>query len=761
MRSTDLLTASRYILAATIVFGVLGNFLDWQRAGWHTGVSPTAQLLEAVGCVVALWRPRAGLVIALVPMALTLTFGKLEADMVAPLVIPAAFVAVARPIEAAATVGLFLSYAVLRGLQSPPWWEMTASYLVLLIPGLVAGGLLRGMLLARRRGQGRILVMEDDASRIRAEERARLGGELRTLITVGLAESRRVLEESAPVTDPATLRGAIQAINDACLRALGEVRALVGMLREDATASGHDESIAGPTVSDMARRSEQRLAARGMSTAMDLPADLDGLSRVTQATVVKALEEVVLAALAEEPPTDARIAVTVTAERRRGWVLLDAAYPAALVPDPEQERRLDRLGQRVDALGGILRTQIRAGKRTLRMELPPALDAAMDREIPAAEPAWQQWLSMATLRGVLTMALTMGGLTAGAQLPGALMAGEIRWDLAWELAGFTAAGLLLWWPVVGTLPAVAATLGMLFTPRSDDLALLALLLVACLQAARVTKRWAAGLLGAAASVALLMATAVDVGAVRERALVAAIVLVALPTMVAARHFLMSRRRYLTEMRALQATAERIRTEERNLLARELHDVVAHHLSVATLQCMAFGDSDDPLELRTALDRMRRSITGAEEEMELLGRIMAGGEGGADGAALVTPTTVVDVLSQTLRDNGFTASVSVDAAADELPAPTLRTLTRVMQEGVTNVLRYASRDGACAITVEVLGDEVILRMSSAIPARRRLSRLSLGYGLAGIRERVDLLGGRFAVGPDDGEWVLRVALPAGR
>ena len=38
---------------------------------------------------------------------------------------------------------------------------------------------------------------------------------------------------------------------------------------------------------------------------------------------------------------------------------------------------------------------------------------------------------------------------------------------------------------------------------------------------------------------------------------------------------------------------------------------------------------------------------------------------------------------------------------------------------------------------------------------------LGYGLAGIRERVDLLGGRFAVGPDDGEWVLRVALPAGR
>ncbi len=239
---------------------------------------------------------------------------------------------------------------------------------------------------------------------------------------------------------------------------------------------------------------------------------------------------------------------------------------------------------------------------------------------------------------------------------------------------------------------------------------------------------------------------------------AAVVLVALPVFVAGRHFLTTRRRQLDTMAGLRRTTEGIRNEERNLLARELHDVVAHHLSVATLQSMAYGESDNPDELRTALTRMERSMKGAEEEMELLSRIMAESAGEATGMALVRPTTVVGVLAETLRDNGFRVSVSVDPQADSLPAPTLRTLTRVMQEGVTNILRYGRRDGACTLTLDVGTHEVTLRIANALPARRRSSPLSLGYGLAGIRERVDLLGGRFAVTADAGTWVVEVALP---
>ena len=152
------------------------------------------------------------------------------------------------------------------------------------------------------------------------------------------------------------------------------------------------------------------------------------------------------------------------------------------------------------------------------------------------------------------------------------------------------------------------------------------------------------------------------------------------------------------------------------------------------------------------------MRGAEEEMELLSRIMAGAGAEDSGMALVRPTTVIGVLAETLRDNGFRVSVSVDPQADSLPAPTLRTLTRVMQEGVTNILRYGRRDGACRLTLTVHAHEVTLRISNALPTRRRTSPLSLGYGLAGIRERVDLLGGRFAVSDDEDTWVVDVSLP---
>lgn len=767
VRPTNLLNASRYVLAATVTFGVLGNVLDWQRLGWHTAVSPAAQVMEAIACVVVLWRPRWGLAIALVPMLLTLGFGNMEADVLAPVIISAAFVAVARPAEAGIVVSIFVLYALLRGVQSAQGWGMTASYLVLLLPGLAAGAALRVLLLARRRGQGRMAVLEADTSRIRGEERTRLAAELRSLIAGVLAESRSVLDGAQRATEPAALRAAIHRVNDGCRAALVEIRALVGMLREDHTAKGHDEVIVGPTVSDALASLRDRLSSEGFPGTLEVPAEFDSLSRVTQSTIVKVVEEVVSTALAEgtkaQPEGRPDRGITVVAERRRGWLFLDAEYPAAIVPDPEHQRRMDRLGQRTETLGGGMRMVQREGRSFVRMELPLAFDPAADRAALVEEQAGYRWLTMGRLRGVLTMGLTMGGLITGARLPNAFLAGEQPWELVWEVAGFAVAGLLLWWPRVWALPALAAILGLLLTPHSDDLALSALLLVVCLQAAGVPRRWMAVLLGASASFVLLMAAVVDAGAVRERALVAAIVLVALPALIAARHFLASRRRHLAEMATLQATAEGIRNEERNLLARELHDVVAHHLSVATLQCMAYGDSVDRAELRTALDRMRRSMTGAEAEMELLSRIMSGSgdETGGEEAAIVRPSTVVGVLAETLRDNGFHVSASVDPATDDLPTPTLRTLTRVMQEGVTNILRYARREGTCALSLDVIGDEAVLQISSTMPPRRRVSGLSLGYGLAGIRERVDLLGGRFAVGPEDGDWVLRVALPAGR
>ena len=757
-RSTDppggVLNVARYIVAAMVLYGSFSTLLAWQRLGWHTAVSPIAQLAEGVACVLVLWRPRPGLVVATVPLGLTLVFGTMEADLLAHLLVPAAFAAVARPREVAGVGGLFLGYAIARSLQETEW-EVAVAYLTLLIPSLTAGLILRAMMIARRRGQGRVQVMGEDARRIRGEERARLAAELRTLVSARLADTSGVLTAASRLTDPDQMRTAIARVNAACLGALVEVRALVGMLREDPTADGHNEAIARPGVTTAVSRVRDRLEERGVRVSAEVPAETDLATRVTQSTVIRvmdAIADAVIAAGADGAE------VTLRVEHRRGWLSLEALYPDP--PDAllSHEGRMDRLRQRAETLGGSLRHEAHDGVRHLHLDLPPAVDPPAGRRSDGPATGWSRLVTAGTVRGLLTMGLTIGGLTAGAGLAEAFAAGEIRWAAVWEAVGFIAAGMLLWWPVVGALPAAAATIGMLTTPHSDDLALAAILTVACWHAAQVTQRRAALALGLVASGALVVATVADVGAVRERAIVAAVILLVLPTLIATRHFLVTRRTQVEEMAGLRRTTEGIRNEERNLLARELHDVVAHHLSVATLQSMAYGESDNPDELRTALTRMERSTKGAEEEMELLGRIMAGPAGDETGIALVRPTTVVGVLAETLRDNGFRVSVSVDPLSDGLPAPTLRTLTRVMQECVTNILRYGRRDGACRLTLDVGTHETTLRVSNAMPARRRRSALSLGYGLAGIRERVDLLGGRFAVSAEEDTWVVEVALP---
>lgn len=203
--------------------------------------------------------------------------------------------------------------------------------------------------------------------------------------------------------------------------------------------------------------------------------------------------------------------------------------------------------------------------------------------------------------------------------------------------------------------------------------------------------------------------------------------------------------------------EAARTEERNLLARELHDVLAHHFSVVLLQCMAYGDSDDAEEVRFALDRIAGSLEAAEGELFLLTDVMSDGEKG-DLPALVRPLTVADRLQGTLKNAHFQAEFKIDPSSDGLPQITRRTLTRAMQESVTNIIRYAEHGGKCLVELKMEEAVVRLRVCNELPENKRESKLSLGYGLAGIQERINLSGGRFTAGPEGNQWVVTVELP---
>lgn len=174
-------------------------------------------------------------------------------------------------------------------------------------------------------------------------------------------------------------------------------------------------------------------------------------------------------------------------------------------------------------------------------------------------------------------------------------------------------------------------------------------------------------------------------------------------------------------------------EERGSVARELHDVVAHSLSVIAMRVLATSLSTDSVRLAGTVDQVRGSVEAAGQE---------------------------------LIENGHHPVLDVDPGADALDPTTQRTLSRILTEAATNILRYAPAGSGWHITLGLDGADATLRVVSPLwgsPAAEsgRRSDLSLGWGLRGTRERVELTRGTFSAGPEHGQWVLAVSLPVAR
>ena len=227
-----------------------------------------------------------------------------------------------------------------------------------------------------------------------------------------------------------------------------------------------------------------------------------------------------------------------------------------------------------------------------------------------------------------------------------------------------------------------------------------------------------------------------------------------------RHFVEARAESLRRLVDLTEEREQVELEERTAVARELHDVVAHQLSVTTMLVMATSLSNDPVTLADTAAKVRRSTEAAHHELSTLLHAMRGPAAPQPGpASLVTPLTSAHALVRRLSENGYHPVLDVDPAADELDTTTQRTLARIIQEAATNILRYTPTGSTCHFTLTVDSQEVRLRIDSPLAAQAQTSDLSLGWGLRGIRERVELTHGTFAAGPAGGSWRLEVTLPA--
>ena len=227
------------------------------------------------------------------------------------------------------------------------------------------------------------------------------------------------------------------------------------------------------------------------------------------------------------------------------------------------------------------------------------------------------------------------------------------------------------------------------------------------------------------------------------------------TMLAA--LLVRRERGLVaELRAAQAgLAARARAEERNRIARELHDVIAHSLTVSLLHIGAarMAVRFDPADADRALAEAER--LGRESLEEVRGTVgLLRVDGGPDGAAAPLPgLDALPELVDRFRGAGAPVGLELDGDAAAVPATTGLTVYRIVQEALTNAAKHAP---AAPVQVAVrVGRAAVVEVASAGPPRPATGN---GLGLHGMRERAESVGGTLQAGPDGEGWRVLAELP---
>ncbi len=229
-------------------------------------------------------------------------------------------------------------------------------------------------------------------------------------------------------------------------------------------------------------------------------------------------------------------------------------------------------------------------------------------------------------------------------------------------------------------------------------------------------------------------------------------------------------RLRAEQTALLAEMDRKQavTAERARMARELHDMVANHLSAIAIHSTAALSIDSPETSREALAVIREnSVQGLAEMRRLIGLLRTAG---GDGEAVAQPTLeAVDALLEQAGRNGAASGLefvlhderpAAGARGGGLPAPVDLAAYRIVQESLTNAIKHAA-PGRVEVRLALADGVLTVRIDSPYGEHRSGPRApGSGAGLVGMRERVALLGGEFEAGPDGPDrWRVRAELPA--
>jgi signal transduction histidine kinase len=197
-----------------------------------------------------------------------------------------------------------------------------------------------------------------------------------------------------------------------------------------------------------------------------------------------------------------------------------------------------------------------------------------------------------------------------------------------------------------------------------------------------------------------------------------------------------------------AEAQRAVDEERTRIARELHDVVAHRVSMITVQAgaaqtVAFTDPERASRAMEAVEEAGREAL--DELRQILGVLRAEG----DGEGLVPTHGFEDIpsLVASMRDAGMDVSLTSNGTSRDLPARLDLASYRIVQEALTNVLKHAGPNAEAEVRLSADDGMLIIEVSDRGKGATTLP--GSGNGLVGMRERAALLGGTFESGPRRG------------
>ncbi|MET8319367.1 histidine kinase [Micromonospora sp. NPDC005189] len=206
-------------------------------------------------------------------------------------------------------------------------------------------------------------------------------------------------------------------------------------------------------------------------------------------------------------------------------------------------------------------------------------------------------------------------------------------------------------------------------------------------------------------------------------------------------------------REQEAHADRVRAEERTRIAREMHDVVAHRVSLMVVHAGALEvTAADPTTVEAAVLIRTTGRQALTDLREVLGVLRQAGPA-------VMPERGLDALDELIgesRTAGLRVCRQDEGVPSALPATVGRTAYRVVREALTNVRKHAA-GAETTVCLRYLPDglEVVVRNG---PSEGGPALPGAGQGLLGLRERVELLGGRLEAKPVDGGFLVRALIP---